>query len=269
MKISVVTISFNQAEFLERTILSVIGQKGIEFEYIIVDPGSSDGSREIIERYKKYCTHIVYEKDEGPADGLNRGFALASGDVYCYLNSDDTFEPDAFIKACQHLDDHPQFDVICGHAWVTDRHDNRLRRVWSEPFGRLPVAYGAAVQIQPSTFIRRASFIRSGGFRVENRSNWDGELLVDLFQTGASIGICNEFLSCYRLHDVSITNSGRMDDLIRLWNDRRFEKLMNRRPRSLDRGLAWMLRLAKHATHPRGLKERLMYGPLYRRGIVE
>ena len=194
LKFSIVTISLNQAQFLERAILSVLSQKGVDFEYIVVDPGSTDGSREIIERYRPSFSHVVYENDIGPADGLNKGFARATGDVYCYLNSDDAFELGALLRAAQFLDERSEFDVICGHAWVTDRHDNRLRRVWSEPFRPLFVAYGAATQIQPSTFIRRDAFIKAGGFNRANRSSWDGELLVDLFISGARIGIIDEFL---------------------------------------------------------------------------
>ena len=268
MKFTIVTISFNQAEFLERAIVSVINQKGVHVEYIIVDPGSTDGSREIIEKYRPHLAGVVYDRDDGPADGLNRGFALATGDVYGYLNSDDTFEPDAFFRVSRFLTEHPKLDVVCGHAWVIDRHDKRLRRVWSETYNRIPVAYGAAVQIQPSTFIRQAAFRKTNGFNVENRSNWDGELLVDLFQSGAAIGVCDEFLSCYRLHEVSITNSGKLEELIAVWSRRRFEKLMKRPSQSFDDSMSTILRLWKHLTHPRELMERLQYGPIYRRGAT-
>lgn len=265
MKFSVVTISFNQAEFLERTIQSVISQKGVEIDYIMVDPGSTDGSRDIIERYKDRFSHVILEKDRGPADGLNRGFAAATGDVFCYLNSDDTFEPDAFATAARYLGDHPEFDVVCGHAWVTDRQDRRLRRVWSEPYRPLLVAYGAAVQIQPSTFIRKAAFLRSGGFNVENRSNWDGELLLSLHQSGARIGIVDAFLSCYRLHETSITNSGALETRIRAWRRQQFERMMGRSFTRFDTHIARGLRMVKHISAPRAALERLSRGPIYRR----
>ncbi|MGA7711326.1 MAG: glycosyltransferase family 2 protein [Rhizomicrobium sp.] len=267
MKVSVVTVSFNQGEFLERAICSVIGQSGVDVEYIVVDPGSTDGSREIIDRYKDRISRVVYEEDEGPADGLNRGFEFASGDVYCYLNSDDTFEPDALCRAARFLSDHPEFDVICGHAWVTDRHDTRLRRVWSEPFTRLGVAYGAAVQIQPSTFIRRAAFMKCGGFNPANRSGWDGELLVDLFLSGSRIGIVDEFLSTYRLHADSITNSGRLSALSERFNEYRFLRLTGRSRRPLDGCVAIVFRLWKHLFSPLATWERFTRGPVFNRGI--
>lgn len=266
MKISIVTISFNQAEYLERTIESVLSQTGADYEYIMVDPGSTDGSRDIIERYRDRLAHVIYEKDQGPSDGLNRGFARATGDVFCYLNSDDTLEPDAFMHAVQFLQAHPEYDVICGNAWVTDSNDVRLRRVWSEPYQPLFVAYGAAQQIQPSTFIRRPAFEKAGGFNIANRSNWDGELLADLHLSGARIGLSPDFMSCYRLHDTSITNTDKMDALISVWHRRRFEKLMKRPARDYDRYIGQALRALKHITHPVASAERILRGPIRKRG---
>lgn len=268
MKFSIVTVSYNQAEFLERTILSVISQKDVELDYIVVDPGSTDGSRNIIERYRQYFSHVVFEPDAGPADGLNKGFSLATGDIYGYLNSDDTFEPDALAKVADYFARHPEVDVVCGHAYVTDRHDSRLRRVWSEPFRRIFVAYGAAVQIQPSTFIRKSAFKRSGGFNVKNRSTWDGELLVDLYLTGARFSSMPYFLSTYRLHATSITNSGALEVQAREESLGRFERLMGRPFCERDKPMALALRVVKHVSNPVALVERLRFGPIYRRGEV-
>ena len=74
-RVSIVTISFNQEKFLERTIRSVLAQDYPEIEYIVVDPGSTDGSRDIIERYRDRIAHVIFEPDKGPSDGLNKGFA--------------------------------------------------------------------------------------------------------------------------------------------------------------------------------------------------
>lgn len=265
MKFSVVTISYNQAPFLERAILSVLSQTGVEFEYIVVDPGSQDGSRDIIERYRERLDQIVFDPDQGPADGLNKGFALATGDIFCYLNADDTFEPGALATVAAFLDSHPEFDVVCGHAWIVDSCDQRLRRVWSEPFRRWFVAYGAAVQIQPSTFIRRPAFLRTAGFNIANRSNWDGELLLDLYLTGARIGIVDAFLSTYRLHPVSITSSGRLDAQIRAYQEQVFERLCGRQKTTADRFIGLGFRMVKHLLNPQATVERLRFGRIYRR----
>jgi glycosyltransferase involved in cell wall biosynthesis len=267
LKFSIVTVSFNQGEFLERAIKSVIAQVGVEIEYIVVDPGSTDGSRDIIDFYRSHFAHVILEKDAGPADGLNKGFALATGDIYGYLNSDDTLEPGALAAVAEWFEHHNDIDVGCGHAWVTDRHDNRLRRVWSERFERLPVAYGAAIQIQPSTFIRRRAYLACGGFNAKNRSSWDGELLVDLYLSGARFAMIDAFLSCYRLHETSITNSGALEAQKKLWAERRFEKLVRRKWAWRDQFVAMALRMIKHVRNPKALGERVARGPVYRRGV--
>jgi glycosyltransferase involved in cell wall biosynthesis len=267
VRVSIVTISYNQVEFLERAILSVVEQRGAEVEYIVVDPGSTDGSRELIDRYADRIAHRLYEPDQGPADGLNKGFSLATGEIYGYLNSDDVLEPGALAKVVDFFGRNPEIDVVSGHGWVIGPDDRRLRRIWSDRFRRRHAAYGTSIQIQPSTFIRREAFKVTGGFNIENRSNWDGELMVDLFLSGARFAVIDGFLSGYRLHAVSITNSGTLDAKINLWSRRAFEKLMGREPNRLDavRGLA--LRLRKHVANPRATLERIRRGPVYRRGV--
>ena len=271
MKFSIVTISFNQAEFLERTIRSVIDQQrdGFEIEYIVVDPGSTDGSRDIIERYRDQIAKIVYEKDKGPGDGLNKGFAHATGDVFYYLNSDDTLEPGALKTVARYLKAHPDVDVAIGHAWLTDRHDRRLRRLWSEPFRRIPVAYGFAIQIQPATFFRASAFARTNGFNNDNRTNWDGELLVDLFTTGAKFGEVDAFLGTYRIYDGTFTSGKAMEERLAEWSRRRFEILMDRPWRASDRLMAAVLRLYKHARDPRAAIERIVRGKVFQRKTAE
>src|SRR6056297_3263837 len=93
--ISVVTISFNQASFLGTCVESVSAQQGPK-EHILVDAESTDQSPAVIERYAAGLSEIIVERDEGPADGLNKGFSRAKGDILCYLNADDCFVPGAF-----------------------------------------------------------------------------------------------------------------------------------------------------------------------------
>jgi len=264
--LSIVTISYNQAPFLRRAIDSVLSQTGVSFEYIVCDPGSTDGSREIIDSYGDAITHRIYTPDKGPADGLNKGFAQARGRIFAYLNSDDVFLPGAFAQAERYLRDHPQIDVVSGHALVTDGDDRVLRRVWSERYSRRMVAYNAAVVIQPSTFIRAEAFRRSGGFNPENRSTWDGELLIDLYQSGARFAVINEMMSCYRLHETSITNSGSLIEDQRKMAAAKFRRLMGRDRRPYDAPIGAMLRLWKHARHPRATFERIGKGRVFMRG---
>jgi glycosyltransferase involved in cell wall biosynthesis len=263
-KISIVTISFNQAGFLERAIRSVVEQDYPEIEYIVVDPGSTDGSRDIIERYKSSISRMIYEPDRGPADGLNKGFACATGDIVGFLNSDDVLLPGAVRSAVTFLNS-DEVDVVSGHAIVIDAEDRKLRTAYSEPFSLKMFAYGACVLVQPSTFFRREVFERVQGFNVENKATWDGELWVDMALSGARFALADEVWSGYRLHSQSITSSHKLRQQREENHRRMFRKILGRDSSDTDRLVAHACRLHKHVRNPRALYERIVRGPIYAR----
>lgn len=266
MKVSIVTISYNQAEYLERAIQSVIQQDYSDIEYIVVDPGSTDGSRDILERYRSQITKLILEPDKGPADGLNKGFAGATGEILGVLNSDDILFPRAITRVVRYLDDHPDIDVVSGHCLIIDEHDREIRKSYSDRFSLLRYAYGTAVLMQPSTFFRSRIFRKVGGFNVENRTNWDGELFVDMRIHRAKFALVNDFLSGYRLQPESITSSKKHDLSIKKYNKAMFHKIMGRDEKSWDRALSFVFRLEKYLVNPRAIYERMLYGPIYGRG---
>ncbi len=265
MKVSIVTISFNQAKFVEQTILSVLDQDYENIEYIVVDPGSTDGSREIIERYKDQISHIVFEEDEGPADGLNKGFSYATGDVFGYVNADDLLLPGAIAQIVNSFEQYPQIDCISGNGTVIDSHGNVIRKIYSDKYSLLLAAYGASILIQPSSFIKSRAFMQVGGFNTNNRSNWDDELFVDLKINGASFKRINGFLSAYRLHSESITGAMTIDLRIKNYQKIRFSKIMHRDPRSYDFILRAFFQNLRHLVNYRDTFQRIKNGPLYGR----
>ncbi len=104
MKITVITPSFNQGQFLEESILSVLNQNYNDLEYIIIDGGSTDNSIDIIKKYQNRLTYWVSEKDSGQSEAINKGFIKASGDIVTWLCSDDTFMPDTLHKIRNEFD---------------------------------------------------------------------------------------------------------------------------------------------------------------------
>ncbi len=205
MKISIVTISFNQAEFLEACIQSVLSQDYNDKEYIVVDPGSRDSSRTIIERYSDSIDRIILEPDNGPADGLNKGFDLATGEIFGYINADDLLLPGTLSKVAAFFSTTPNIDVICGNGFIVDEKERRQRQIFSTDFNLRWFSYGAATFVQQATFIRRKAFELTGGFNVKNRTCWDAELLVDMAMKGAHFKRIDANLGAFRIHNQSIT----------------------------------------------------------------
>ena len=103
-KISIITPSFNQGKYLEQTILSVLDQKYPNLEYIIIDGGSNDNSVEIIKKYEHRLKYWVSEKDNGQANAINKGLSHCTGEIICWLNSDDYYLPDTLKKISNIID---------------------------------------------------------------------------------------------------------------------------------------------------------------------
>lgn len=255
-RLSIVTISFNQGKYLRQCLESVLSQKTDQVEYIVVDPGSTDGSREILNAYRSGIDHLVLEKDDGPADGLNKGFARACGDIGYFLNSDDLLLPGAIPRMLTFWDSRPGIDVALGEAWLIDGQGRPLRRLRPALVTPERLLDGRATPVQQGISFRMEAFRAVGGFRVENRSCWDTELLFDLSLAQKSFELQRERLGAFRLYDASLTGgvAGHAHQQ-RLLED--FARMAARLPpnrRPLPPRLA---RVAKHARNPFFLAERL------------
>lgn len=264
MKVSIVTNAFNQGQFLAQAIESVLSQDYADIEYMVVDPGSTDETQAVIDRYRDRII-VISEPDKGPADGLNKAFARATGDIFGYLNADDFYLPGAVREAAEILAALPDVDAVCAHTWIVDRDGQKLRRSHSDGVNLKRIAYGAAVQMQPSTFIRSSAYKRVGGYNIENRSNWDGELVVDLALSGSQFKILDRFWSAYRVHGESITGTKKLDEIIRAYKTRLFKKIMGRDRNYFDGVLRFLYLAAKYFENPAALMERVFKGPVYGR----
>jgi glycosyltransferase involved in cell wall biosynthesis len=266
-RVSIVTISFNQAEYLERTIESVLAQDYPEIEYIVVDPGSTDGSRDIIERYRSRISKVILRPDRGAADGLNHGFAEATGEIFGFLNSDDLLLPGAAAKAANFLDKHPDVGVVSGHSRLIDPDDHILRNLYSDRMSVNRCIYGAVVLIQPSTFFRRKVFNHAGGFRPESKACWDGELFLEMARGGAKFAIVDEFWSAYRIHPLSVTGTKSSAARVIETQAKIFSRVKGREPRGYDTLLTYGYRLLRHVLNPLDTWERVRRGPVFGRSL--
>lgn len=264
MRVSVITISYNQGQWLERAMRSIISQDYPDIEYIVVDPGSTDGSRSIIERYEHRLAHVVLDPDDGPADGLNHGLAVATGDVVAYINADDALLPGAVCQAVEYLIANPDVDVVYGDGYIIDADGRVVRVMESVPLNLRRYAHQAGMILQQATFLRRAVVDRVGGFNVANRTCWDGELIIDIAMTGATIRHVRKLWALFADYPESISGSQRLRDVALLDTARMFRKVHGRDRRQADclaRRLAWMESwLASPGRSSRRLRE-IITGP--------
>lgn len=234
--VSVVTANLNQAEFLERCMLSVLNQSYSQIEYTVVDAGSTDGSVDIIRRYSRWLSFWSVGEDNGPADAYQKAFEKASGDIFGFLNADDLLLPWAVEEAVAAFRRHPEADVIYGDAYIIDREDRVVRTFISsailEP--RL-FALGGLTIAQQAAFWRKEAFRRVGGFNIANRTCWDAELWVDLALAGARFQRIPRIWACFRHHPASISGSGRLATLYLEDRERIFRKVFGRKPSWFDR----------------------------------
>jgi GT2 family glycosyltransferase len=221
-KISVVMVSFNQAAFLEEGIRSVLEQGYPNMEFIVVDGNSTDGSIDILNRYRKSLSHLVIEPDHGQSDGLNKGFARATGEILTWVNSDDLLEPGALFRAAQTFTAY-EVDMVAGgcrqigysRSQIILNHHNRL------PFGiPLTLPLGLLLDLerfwltgsffyQPEVFFSREIWQRAGGkLRTDLYYVLDYDLWVRMAAAGAAIVHIPEFLACSRTHNQQKTTVG-------------------------------------------------------------
>ncbi len=177
-KITVVTPSYNQARFLEETLRSVHDQGYPRLEHIVMDGGSSDGSAEILRRYAPCLTSWVSEPDGGQTQALIRGFARATGDILCWLNSDDVFEPWTLREVGEFFQRYPHVRVVYGDATWIDIHGRVLRPKREHAWSRFIWMYDHNFISQPSTFWRRGLYEQVGGLDPRRDLAMDADLWI-------------------------------------------------------------------------------------------
>lgn len=203
MKISVITPTWNQAEFIGDTIESVLNQTYKDIEYIIIDNMSDDGTQEIVEAYMQSDSRIVYvrESDHGQAEAINKGLNRATGDIVCWINSDDYYYDDkVFENVVKGFSKNEEYGAIVGDGWYCDKdkklteynNSNRSKKKW--------VLSRWYYVVQPSIFWRK------NDFRLDEQYHYvfDWKFFVTMFED-MKVAFVHQPLSVYRMYEDNKT----------------------------------------------------------------
>lgn len=206
-RISIVTPSYNQAQFLERTINSVFDQNYPNLEYIIMDGGSTDGSVEIIEKYAEKLTSWESQPDKGQSEAVAKGISRSTGDILAYLNSDDLLLPGALACIASLLDP-GQAQWAVGWQKIIDDRDRVIARRPLFPFTVSDIWYNNYLVPQECTFFTRSMYQRIGGFDASYHYAMDMHAWMRMASLSQPIRI-EQYVGCFRVHSAQKTT--RMD----------------------------------------------------------
>jgi glycosyltransferase involved in cell wall biosynthesis len=204
LTITIVTPSFNQGDFLERTIQSLQSQNYPHTQHIIIDGGSTDGTLSVLQKYDSVLAWVS-EPDEGQAQAINKGFRQASGDIVTWLNSDDIYLPNALPLVAAFFNQNPDLDVVYGDYHLIDSRERVLLRKKEIPFDYNILLYGLDYISQPTVFFRRRMIETFGYLDESLHYGLDWEYWLRLARGGAQFGLLAQYLAATRLHTEAKT----------------------------------------------------------------
>ncbi len=195
MKISLITVCRNAEEYIAQCINSVLTQKYKNVEYIIIDGNSSDSTLSIIKTFKKGITTLISEKDEGIYDAMNKGIALATGDVIGILNADDFFADDTVLERIAEKFVETNADIIYGNLWYVARNNlQKVIRKWiSKPYTENLFQWGW-MPAHPTFYARRELFQHYGDYNIDFKSAADYELMLRFMNKNTTKSVFIDYL---------------------------------------------------------------------------
>ncbi len=205
--VSIVTPSYNQGGFIRETIESVLNQSYENIEYLVIDGGSTDGTREILKSYGSRFLWVS-EPDRGQTHAINKGLALAHGEILAYLNSDDVLEPDAVEKAVRFLTTHPDIDLVYGKAYYVDKDGNITGFYNTDDYSFDRLMYDNCI-CQPAAFWRKGIVERCGPFDESLNFAMDYEYWIRIDRNGGKLQHIPDVLARSRLYSETKTLSER------------------------------------------------------------
>jgi len=268
MKITVITPTWNQAEFIEETIKSVVKQTWQDMEYIIVDNCSDDGTEKIVERYQKQYPYISYirEPDKGQAEAINKGFRRATGDIVCWINSDDFYYSDTvFEKVCNVFETDRDCHVLVGDGIYCDKEGHFTEPIICNRGVKSWVLSRWYYILQPAVFWRREK-----GMFLDTKYHYvfDWKFFIEL-QQRHPFTFLQECLSVYRMYEdnkTGLDNASRKKEIYLMQKElgisplntawcgivyRTYEKAERTGKNGGKRFVGWMSRVLFHVTGKR------------------
>ncbi len=206
-KITLVMPSFNQAAFLEEAICSVLAQKYPRLEFILLDGGSSDGSVGIIQQYANHLHYWHSRPDAGQADALQQGFAMGSGELMGWLNSDDVLLPGAIERIVQAYHANPNGGLFAGNLVWIDQQGKIVRCKRHPSQAPFFIRHGVFAVAQPGSFFTPQDYAPVGGLNASLRYVMDADLYIRMLAQGTRYIHVDAWLSGFRLQHASKTVS--------------------------------------------------------------
>ena len=215
MLFSIITPSYNSEKYLGQTLASIALQRGdgLKIELIVIDGLSTDGSRRILEEYRSQIDILVIEKDHGPADAINKGLALAQGDILAWLNADDVYLPGALQRVQEAWQGAGDAPFLFGKCAIINEESVEIRGAISR-FKELFYSLNSRFTFQclnyisqPAMFFTRTAYQKAGPLRTDMTAAWDYEFLLRLWRQGQGACIAGPALAAFRWHEQSISGS--------------------------------------------------------------
>lgn len=205
-KISIVTPSYNQGNFIEETIQSVLNQNYPNLEYIIIDGGSSDNTLSIIKKYDQFLTFWVSQKDKGQANAINKGLKYVTGEIFNWLNSDDYLEPGSLHKIAAAFEDQ-RVNMVAGKVRIFSNSSQKIVPNQNISAKGL-MCWNPGVQfVQPGVWMRRELIEKCGGIDDKFHYAFDWDLYIRYLYHFPNVKEINNLLINFRLHENSKTQS--------------------------------------------------------------
>jgi len=204
--VTIVTPSFNMVNYLAEAVESVLAQDYPRIEYLVVDGGSTDGSLDLLDRYQGRLSYVS-GADRGPSHAAYKGFRQARGEIFAWLNADDTLLPGAVRTAVEYLQANPEVDVVYGEGWWIDDRGAVIRRYPTLPFDSKVLERDCFI-CQPAAFLRASSYRRCELDPSVNRS-FDYDLWIRMAKAGFRFAAIPQYLANSRMHRGALTFTER------------------------------------------------------------